>query len=146
MALFHIKTGLKEKRFPTQGQCSGSFSPQSIGSVSSRKHSCHLRLAPLIVTKWLLLLQWSHQNTTASAQKGAVFLLWMKNVACHISKQRILQPSSHYSHPGWWALRKLRMETNGLPTAKPSAPAATPSGAPWGDSGWERNRILALDS
>ena len=60
-----------------------------------------------------------------------------KNVGCHISKQRMLQPSSLYSHSGQWALRGLRMETNGLPIAKPSAPAATPSGAPWGGSGWE---------
>lgn len=38
------------------------------------------------------------------------------------------------------------METNGLPATatKPSATAATPNGAPRGDSG--NNRILALDS
>ena len=39
----------------------------------------------------------------------------------------MLQPSSYYSPPAppWRALRELRMETNGLATAKPSATAAT---------------------
>ena len=50
----------------------------------------------------------------------------------------ILPPSPS---PRRWALRELRMETKGLPTATPSATAVTHSphhGAPWGDSGWER--------
>ena len=57
-------------------------------------------------------------------------------------KQRILQLSSHQPilWPGWWALRDCSMETNGLTIAKPSATADTPSGAPWGDSGWKRTR------
>ena len=46
-----------------------------------------------------------------------------------ISKQRMLQPSRVTPAPRR-ALRELRMETNRQPTAKPSATAATPSGAP----------------
>ena len=34
--------------------------------------------------------------------------------------------------PPEWALRGLRMETNGLPAAKPSARAPAPTGIPWG--------------
>ena len=33
-----------------------------------------------------------------------------ENIAAFISKQGMLEPSSHYSHPGWWALRGLSME------------------------------------
>ena len=53
-------------------------------------------------------------------------LLLMQNVACHISKQRILLPSSHYIHP-WrqWALRELGLGTSGLHAAKPQ-PLQTP--------------------
>jgi len=52
-----------------------------------------------------------------------------------------------YSHqiislqlPQQWALWGLRTETNGVPTAKPSATAAPPSPncTCWGDSGWRK--------
>ena len=43
------------------------------------------------------------------------YLVWTKNVTCHISKQRMLQPSGLCSHP-------------------------CKGDAPWGDSGWERTR------
>ena len=121
MALFHIKTHLKEKRFPTQWWCSGISCQQSIGSVSWW-HCCHLRLVTfnLIVTKWLLLLQWSHQSPVASVPKEAVFLM---NKKCQLP------------YIGSW---ELRMETNGLPAVKPLVTIATPSSVPWGDSGWEK--------
>ena len=45
-----------------------------------------------------------------------------------------------------WAPRELRMETKGRPLAKLSATAATPEGAPWGDTGVRKHRILAPES
>ena len=44
-------------------------------------------------------------------------------LTCQISKQRILQSSSHYSHPRWWTLRELRLETgHPLPSPQPLQP------------------------
>ena len=52
-----------------------------------------------------------------------------KSFACH--KQRMLQPLSHHiSASQTTSLRELRMETNKLPTAKPSTTAVTPYCAP----------------
>ena len=34
-------------------------------------------------------------NVTFSETSSLLYYLWMKNVACHISKQRMLRPSSH---------------------------------------------------
>ena len=36
--------------------------------------------------------------------------LLMKNIDCHISEQRMLQPSNHYSHLQLCTLRGFRME------------------------------------
>ena len=55
-----------------------------------------------------------HLRTNKTTAK--TYLLWMKKVTCHISKQRLLQPSSHCSCPKRWALRGLRMETGCRPS------------------------------
>lgn len=47
---------------------------QNLLFLSPPGDCCHLRLMPW-VTKWLQQLQLSHQSTTATTQKGAVFLL-----------------------------------------------------------------------
>ena len=52
----------------------------------------------------------------------------------------------HCSPPPRWALRELRVETNGPPTPKPLATAATPNSAPWGGLRVEENSVMALDS
>ena len=53
--------------------------------------------------------------------------MWRKNVTCKVSKQRMLQPSSHQplQLPWRWALKELRMETDRLPATKASATAPT---------------------
>ena len=67
-------------------------------------------------------------------------VLWMKNIACHISKQRMLQPPSHH------IIATLMVSPEGTqdgePAAKPSATAATTTGHHEGIR-MERRRILA---
>ena len=60
-----------------------------------------------------------------------------KNVACHISKQRMLQPSSHYSHSDGepWGNSGRRQMSCPLPSPQSLQPP--PKDAPWGDSGWQ---------
>ena len=59
-------------------------------------------------------------------------ILWMKNIACHISKQRMLQPSQ-YNHPDGepWGHSGWKQDPHHHAINQP------PKGAPWGDSGWE---------
>ena len=65
--------------------------------------------------------------------------MWMKNIACHISKQRMLQLSRHHiiTTP-----RKLKVEA-GCPIQQLAAAAThhtshpPPGVAPWGVMGWE---------
>ena len=45
-----------------------------------------------------------------------VIAAWMKNIACHVSKQSLPQPASHHiTTARWWALGELRMEAGCLP-------------------------------
>ena len=54
--------------------------------------------------------------------------VWMKNIVCLTSKQRILQPSNqHNTVPQRVSPKGLRMETKGLLTAKPSVTAVIPN-------------------
>ena len=71
----------------------------------------------------------------------------MKNVVHSISKQKGCcshQVPTALPYSPWWALREFRVETEELPSAKPSATAATLDCPPRGGSGWEG--ILALNS
>ena len=50
---------------------------------------------------------------------------------CHISKQRMLLPSSHHITAAMMVSPEGTQDTNRIPT---------PKGAPWGDPGWESPR------
>ena len=57
---------------------------------------------------------------------------------CPISKQRMLQPSSHHIAASPVVSPEGTQDGNRMPRIKQSAAAAhPPDGAPWGDSGWE---------
>ena len=43
----------------------------------------------------LVIYNDSSRRDTGSTEKNINYYPWMKNVACHINKQRLLQPSSH---------------------------------------------------
>ena len=66
------------------------------------------------------------------------FCEW-KNVACHISKQRMLQPSRHYSCPQWWAWGNSGWKQTGCPPSSPQPlqpslvvhPEGTQDGKEW---------------
>ena len=45
-------------------------------------------------------------------------IVWMKNITCHISKQRMLQPSNHHITASWTVSpRELRIETGCPPSS-----------------------------
>ena len=75
-------------------------------------------------------------------------ILWMKNIACHISKQRMLWPSSHHVTAMSMVSPEGTQDRNRMPTIKPSATAATP--VPQQGTlrrlRMRKHRILALDS
>ena len=54
----------------------------------------------------------------------------MKNVACHISKQRLLQPSSYHMTAAPMLSPEETQDGNRTPAIKQSAIAATPSDTP----------------
>ena len=72
-------------------------------------------------------------------------ILRTKNVACHISKQRMLHPTVTAATPDGAPWGELRTAISRLPAIKPSVSAATPNGAPWGHSR-QRKRGLTIDS
>ena len=50
----------------------------------------------------------------------------MKNIACHISKQRVLQPSSHHITASLMVSPEGTQDGNMMPTIYQSTAAATP--------------------
>lgn len=77
----------RERRLPTQWQCSGSSPPHSIAFVSSRRLLSHFRLAPLIITKWLQQFP-SHQSNSQCPKRACVSSYKWQNLS-----QKLLQTS-----------------------------------------------------
>ena len=76
-------------------------------------------------------------HSSRQPHKSGGLSLWTKNAACHISKQRILQPSATtaarsgepWGNSGW--------KQKSCHQAISRCSHRHPSSAPWGDSGWE---------
>ena len=76
----------------------------------------------------------SRRTQGATRQYYSSSMCQWKNVACLISKLKMLQRPAIT----WEATLTVSLEeTQDGNRCPPSAPAATPSGAPWGDPGWE---------
>ena len=86
-----------------------------------------------------LMCSWGEVSSKYSNYAIYLFtlLLWVKNVACHISKQRTLQPSSHHItavpkvSPDGTQDRNRMLSLSHKPLQPP------PNGAPWRGLGWE---------
>ena len=65
---------------------------------------------------------------------------WMKNVACHINKQRMLQPSSRHITASTYMSPERTQARTRMPAVKPSATEAPPHKSTRRDSGWESMR------
>ena len=69
-----------------------------------------------------------------------------KNVACHIRKQKMLQPSSHYITTTPMVNPEGTQDRNRMPTIKPSTTASTPQQCTLRRLKMRKQRILAPDS
>ena len=75
--------------------------------------------------------KWSLLNLSKYISVGT------KKATCHISKQRMLQLSSHSLELPPRVSPEGTQDGNRMPAIKQSTTKATPNHAPWGDSGWE---------
>ena len=89
---------------------------------------------PALVGRTLLLVTTITTILLYNSLSHKIHCEW-KNVACHISKQRMLQPSSHHIRATPKGSPEGTQDTNRMPAIKPLQPPR--NSAPRGDSGWE---------
>ena len=90
-----------------------------LSPASSQAHSTSLLSEHL----WAFV---SIRITSGASQKRFPIDLWTKNDTCHISKQRMFQPTSHHTTATPTVSPERSWGGNRMPDIKPSATAAAP--------------------